>query len=37
MPEQERCFTPEFDKLLDEIGEAKHQLAGKLAASAERK
>ena len=30
-------LTPEFDKLLDEIGEAKHQLAGKLAASAERK
>ena len=31
-------LTPEaFDKLLDEISEAKHQLAGKLAASAERK
>jgi hypothetical protein len=26
-----------FDKLLDEISEAKHQLAEKLAASAERK
>ena len=31
-------LTPEaFDKLLDEISEAKHQLAGKLAASAARK
>lgn len=31
-------ITPEaFDKLLDEISEAKHALAGKLAASAERK
>ena len=31
-------LTPEaFDKLLDEISEAKHQLAGKLAASAGRK
>jgi hypothetical protein len=31
-------LTPEaFDKLLDEISEAKHQLAGKLASSAERK
>ena len=31
-------LTPEaFDKLLDEISEAKHALAGKLAASARRK
>jgi hypothetical protein len=31
-------LTPEaFDKLLDEISEAKHALAGKLAASAGRK
>src|ERR1700675_298836 len=31
-------LTPEaFDQLLDEISEAKHQLAGKLASSAERK
>ena len=31
-------LTPEaFDKLLDEISEAKHTLAGKLAASAGRK
>ena len=31
-------LTPEaFDKLLDEISEAKHELAGKLAASAGRK
>jgi hypothetical protein len=31
-------ITPEaFDKLLDEISEAKHALAGKLAASAGRK
>jgi hypothetical protein len=31
-------LTPEaFDKLLDEISEAKHQLAGKLATSAGRK
>ncbi len=31
-------LTPEaFDKLLDEISEAKHSLAGKLAASAGRK
>ena len=31
-------LTPEaFDKLLDEISEAKHALAGKLAASAARK
>src|SRR5580658_8684898 len=31
-------LTPEaFDKLLDEISEAKHQLAGKLAASSGRK
>jgi len=31
-------LTPEaFDKLLDEISEAKHALAGRLAASAERK
>jgi hypothetical protein len=31
-------LTPEaFDKLLDEISEAKHDLAGKLAASAGRK
>lgn len=31
-------LAPEtFDKLLDEISEAKHQLAGKLAASAIRK
>ena len=31
-------LTPEaFDKLLDEISEAKHQLAGKLAAPAGRK
>jgi hypothetical protein len=31
-------LTPEaFDQLLDEISEAKHQLAGKLAASAGRK
>jgi hypothetical protein len=31
-------LTPEaFDELLDEISEAKHQLAGKLAASAGRK
>jgi hypothetical protein len=31
-------LTPEaFDRLLDEISEAKHQLAGKLAASAGRK
>ena len=31
-------LTPEaFDKLLDEISEAKHQLAGKLATSARRK
>jgi hypothetical protein len=31
-------LTPEaFDKLLDEISEAKHQLAGKLAASTGRK
>ena len=31
-------ITPEaFDKLLDEISEAKHTLAGKLAASAGRK
>ena len=31
-------LTPEaFDKLLDEISEAKHQLAGKLASTAERK
>ena len=31
-------LTPEaFDKLLDEISEAKYQLAGKLAASAGRK
>ncbi len=31
-------LTPEaFDKLLDEISEAKHQLAGKLASSAHRK
>ena len=31
-------LTPEaFDKLLDEISEAKHQLAGTLAASAGRK
>jgi hypothetical protein len=31
-------LTPEaFDKLLDEISEAKHALAGKLAASASRK
>ena len=31
-------LTPEaFDKLLDEISEAKHQLAGKLGTSAERK
>ena len=33
-----QTLTPEaFDKLLDEISEAKHQLAGKLAASAGRK
>ena len=31
-------LTPEaFDKLLDEISDAKHQLAGKLATPAERK
>jgi hypothetical protein len=31
-------LTPEaFDKLLDEISEAKHQLAGKLATPAGRK
>ena len=31
-------LTPEaFDKLLDEIGDAKHQLAAKLATPAERK
>jgi hypothetical protein len=31
-------LTPEaFDKLLDEISEAKHQLAGNLASSAHRK
>jgi len=31
-------LTPEaFDKLLDEISDAKHQLAGKLATSAGRK
>jgi hypothetical protein len=31
-------LTPEaFDRLLDEISEAKHQLAGKLSASAGRK
>ena len=33
-----QTLTPEaFDKLLDEISEAKHQLAGKLGASAGRK
>jgi len=33
-----QTLAPEaFDKLLDEISEAKHQLAGKLAASARRK
>jgi hypothetical protein len=33
-----QTLTPEaFDKLLDEISEAKHALAGKLAASAGRK
>jgi len=33
-----QSLTPEaFDKLLDEISEAKHALAGKLAASAGRK
>ena len=33
-----QTITPEaFDKLLDEISEAKHSLAGKLAASAGRK
>ena len=33
-----QTLTPEaFDKLLDEISEAKHQLAGKLATSAGRK
>jgi len=33
-----QILTPEaFDKLLDEISEAKHALAGKLAASAGRK
>jgi len=33
-----QTLTPEaFDKLLDEISDAKHQLAGKLAASAGRK
>ena len=33
-----QTLTPEaFDKLLDEISEAKHQLAGKLGTSAERK
>jgi hypothetical protein len=33
-----QTITPEaFDKLLDEISEAKHALAGKLAASAGRK
>jgi hypothetical protein len=33
-----QTLTPEaFDKLLDEISEAKHELAGKLAASTRRK
>ena len=33
-----QVLAPEaFDKLLDEISEAKHALAGKLATSAERK
>jgi hypothetical protein len=33
----ERLAPETFDKLLDEISEAKHQLAGKLATSAGRK
>lgn len=33
----QRLTTEAFDKLLDEISEAKHALAGKLAASAGRK
>jgi hypothetical protein len=33
----QRLMPEAFDKLLDEISEAKHQLAEKLAASAERK
>ena len=33
----QRLTPEEFDKLLDEITEAKHALAGKLAASAGRK
>jgi hypothetical protein len=33
----EKLAPEAFDKLLDEISEAKHQLAGKLAASAGRK
>ena len=33
----QRLTQEAFDKLLDEISEAKHALAGKLAASAERK
>ena len=33
----QRLAPEEFDKLLDEISEAKHQLAGKLATSAGRK
>jgi hypothetical protein len=33
----QRLAPEAFDKLLDEISEAKHQLAGKLGTSAERK
>jgi hypothetical protein len=33
----QRLMPEAFDRLLDEISEAKHQLAGKLAASAGRK
>src|ERR1700691_4757385 len=37
LPAGQRLTPEAFDKLLDEISEAKHALAGKLAASAARK